>query len=33
MTEQELMQKGCFQWLDMPYLPYPIFPVGAALEC
>ena len=32
MTEQELMQKA-ISMLDMAYMPYSHFPVGAALEC
>ncbi len=32
MTEQELMQKAV-SMLDMAYMPYSHFPVGAALEC
>ena len=32
MTEQELMQKAV-SMLDMAYIPYSHFPVGAALEC
>ena len=32
MSEQELMQKA-IAMLDMAYVPYSHFPVGAALEC
>ena len=32
MTEQELMQKAV-SMLDMAYMPYSHFPVGAVLEC
>lgn len=32
MTEQELCQKA-IAMLDMAYIPYSHFPVGAALEC
>ena len=32
MTKQELCQKA-MQMLDMAYVPYSHFPVGAALEC
>lgn len=31
-TEQELIQKAT-EMLDMAYVPYSRFPVGAALEC
>ena len=32
MTEKELCQKA-IDMLDMAYIPYSHFPVGAALEC
>ena len=32
MTEKELCQKA-IGMLDMAYVPYSHFPVGAALEC
>ena len=32
MTKQELCQKA-MEMLDMAYVPYSHFPVGAALEC
>ena len=32
MTKQELCQKA-IEMLDMAYVPYSHFPVGAALEC